>query len=145
MNKIFFLLVFQALFLLCFCLAASDCGGNCPGHDCPNCLCGMERNMVNIDEVCSKNKWNETCCRCIVQHLSQGGNSNTLSFDMRNGIYSIGLFQISQTNWKLCSDSNPPCDPDVNVECAIKLYEKGNHSWRLWGSVSSTCHCKHSD
>ncbi len=46
---------------------SNTCGGNCP-TDCPTCLCGNKKNIVNITTVCNYQPftWNKTCCKCIV-------------------------------------------------------------------------------
>jgi hypothetical protein len=38
---------------------AGNCGGNCPGNNCPSCPCGSSPNYVDIASWCSKHTWNQ--------------------------------------------------------------------------------------
>jgi hypothetical protein len=40
-------------------MTTSNCGGNCPGNDCPSCPCGTSKHSLNIEEWCAKYSWNQ--------------------------------------------------------------------------------------
>ena len=63
-----------------------------------------------------------------------GGNENAAN-ENSNGSFDIGLWQINSMNWDSCSGGKAPCDPNTNLECAIKVYQWGGNTWKLW----STC------
>ena len=130
--KLFVLALIVALAL------ADTCGGNCPGGACPNCPCGTSRSTADIDGWCGKYGWNQGCCKCIVSHES-GGNTNAMNYNS-NGSFDVGFWQINDFNWNACSGGNPPCDLQSNLNCAIKVYQWGGNTWRLW-STHSACGC----
>ena len=115
MNLIVFLFAFISLVL------SDNCGGNCPSGKCPICFCGDAKNMQDITSWCAKyTKWEQKCCQCIVSTES-GGNAHALSYNP-NGSYDAGLFQINNINWGSCTTGKAPCDPNINLNRAIKLY-----------------------
>ena len=133
MSKL--LLIVFLVFTLAF---ADSCGGNCPTGKCKNCLCGSSKKSVDISSWCSKYNWSQSCCKCIVSHES-GGNANALNLNT-NGSYDVGLWQINDVNWGQCSSGKAPCDPNTNLNCAIKVYKWGGNSFKLW-STHTGCGC----
>ncbi len=118
---------------------ADSCGGNCPSGKCPSCACGTTKRLENIDAWCGKDSaWSQACCKCIVSHES-GGNANALNYNTNNSL-DVGLWQINTVNWGQCSGGNPPCDPNVNLGCAKKVWGWGGNTWKLW-STAAGCGC----
>jgi len=118
---------------------AGTCGVNCPGGKCPSCPCGNTPNPQSASAWCSKySSWNQSCCQCIIKHES-GGNANAMNYNT-NGSFDVGLWQINQVNWGSCSGGKAPCDPNTNLNCAIKVWQWGGNSFRLW-STAKGCGC----
>ena len=133
--RVLSLLLLVAVFAVA--VTADTCGGNCPSGDCPSgeCKCGTRPNHVDIGSYCKQHSgWSQKCCECIASHES-GGNANAENYN-ENGSYDIGLYQVNDINWGVCSGGQPPCNPQTNLECAIKVWNWGGGTWRLW----STCH-----
>ena len=125
------------LICLVLSLALSDsCGGNCPSGKCPSCPCGTSKSMQDIASWCSKYNWNQACCKCVVSHES-GGNANAVNYNT-NGTFDAGLWQINKVNWG-CSGGSAPCNPNTNLQCAIKVYQASG-SWKPW-STARGCGC----
>merc|ERR1712018_202323 len=122
---------------------ADTCGGNCPADTCEDCLCGNSKNMVDISEWCSKHSWDQANCECIMSNES-GGNANALYMN-KGGTYpdsyDLGLWQINDFNWNDCNHGNPPCDPQANLNCAIKVYQWGGNTWKNWSTCSKCGAC----
>ena len=136
MNKYFISLI---VLLLGVQALANTCGGNCPSNDCPSCPCGTQRSVVNIASWCSQfSGWNQACCQCIASHES-GGNTNAANHNS-NGSYDVGLWQINNVNWASCSGGQAPCDPHTNLQCAIKVWQWGGKTFKLW-STAKACGC----
>lgn len=57
----------------------------------------------------------------------------------KDGSDNVGLWQINKSNWG-CSGGKAPCDPNVNLNCAKKIYAQGNNTWKLWSSAKG-CGC----
>eukprot|EP00830_Metopus_es_P005510 TRINITY_DN152_c0_g1_i7.p1 TRINITY_DN152_c0_g1~~TRINITY_DN152_c0_g1_i7.p1 ORF type:complete len:158 (+),score=20.75 TRINITY_DN152_c0_g1_i7:64-537(+) len=128
---LFFLMVLTAIY-------ADSCGGNCPSGRCPRCPCGTVPHKIDIAAICQKHSWSQKCCQCIVQHES-GGNEKATGYNT-NGSFDVGVFQINQMNWGSCSGGEPPCDAERNLKCAIKVYQWGGNTWKLW-STAKGCGC----
>lgn len=96
--------------------ASSSCGGNCPSG-CSSCPCGTSVSYEDSVAWCSKYSWNQTNCQCIIKHES-GGNANA-AHQNSDGSLDVGLWQINDYNWPYCSGGSAPCDPTVNLNCAI--------------------------
>jgi len=126
------------LALIAIALSASNCGGNCPANNCPTCYCGTNQNIQDITTWCSKHTWNKDCCKCIVSRLS-AGNANAITH-MPNGSVNAGLWQINNQEWGSCSNGKAPCDPQANLNCAIKIYQWGDNSWKYW-DIHTACGC----
>jgi hypothetical protein len=94
--------------------------------------------MADIATWCSKHSWSQSCCKCIVSHES-GGNAHAMLYNT-NHTFDVGFWQINQSNWSSCSGGKAPCDLTSNLNCAIKVYEWGGHTWKLW-STHSACGC----
>ena len=122
-------------------VSADKCGGNCPSGKCPSCPCGTKGNSINIAEICKRHSWNQNCCACVVRGES-GGNSNAMNYN-KNGSYDIGIFQINQIHWKLCSGGKAPCDIGTNVGCAITVYTRAGGRWKPWYAAAK-CGCSNS-
>eukprot|EP01111_Echinosteliopsis_oligospora_P004606 TRINITY_DN17608_c0_g1_i1.p1 TRINITY_DN17608_c0_g1~~TRINITY_DN17608_c0_g1_i1.p1 ORF type:complete len:147 (-),score=32.26 TRINITY_DN17608_c0_g1_i1:81-521(-) len=145
MNKF---LVLCVLVLALPCIFARDsnvtepfntCGGNCPSNDCGSCPCGTSRAPVDIDSVCSAySGWDQACCRCIVSHESSG-NANAAN-ENTNGSFDVGVWQVNSMNWASCNGGAAPCGVDANRECAIKVWQWGGNSFKLW-STCGGCGC----
>eukprot|EP01121_Diplochlamys_sp_Union-15-3_P016253 TRINITY_DN54_c0_g1_i1.p1 TRINITY_DN54_c0_g1~~TRINITY_DN54_c0_g1_i1.p1 ORF type:complete len:136 (+),score=20.29 TRINITY_DN54_c0_g1_i1:82-489(+) len=131
-------LILFVLFCLPALILAETCGGNCPSNDCHSCHCGTSTNFLNIADWCAKHSWNQACCQCIMRHES-GGNAHAQN-DNTNGSSDVGLWQINTVNWASCSGGVAPCDPNTNLACAIKVYQWGGNSFRLW-STCGECGC----
>ena len=43
-------------------------------------------------------------------------------------------------NWEQCNGGNAPCDVNQNLQCAIKVYNQGGNTWKLWSSCGA-CGC----
>ena len=129
-------LLFLALFLSS--LSADTCGGNCPSNDCSSCPCGTQPSSQDISSWCSQYSWDQSCCECIVSHES-GGNANAANLNS-NGSFEVGLFQINDLNWGQCNGGAAPCDVQSNLNCAIKVYQWGGNSFKLW-STAAGCGC----
>jgi len=121
---------------------ANTCGGNCPGNRCSSCPCGTSRNVLSdaqIKAFCQHGenvygaKWNTDSCLKIAKAES-GGNTNAANGNS-NGSIDIGLWQINSMNWQSCSGGKAPCSVTDNVACAVKVFEWGGNTWKLW----STC------
>ena len=119
---------------------AENCGGNCPGNKCPSCPCGRSPNRQDPSFWCAKySKWDQSCCRCIVNHES-GGNANAMNYNT-NGSFDVGLFQINKVNWSACSGGNAPCDVNTNLNCAIKVWNWAGGNFNFW-STARGCGCR---
>ena len=70
-----------------------------------------------------------------------GGNANAVNMN-RDGSYDVGLWQINDFNWKACSGNKAPCSPEVNLECAKKVFGYGGNTWKLWSTCTKcgVCH-----
>jgi len=124
--------------------AHPDCGGNCPTKPyCPaGCPCGSSPSPQNVTAYCAMYSWNQANCQCIV-NAESSGNANAMHENMRkNGTYTydIGLWQINQVNWDACNGSSAPCDPSVNLKCAISVYKHRKNTWAAW-STCTGCNC----
>jgi len=118
---------------------ANTCGGNCPSNDCDSCPCGYSPSYVDINSICSQySGWDQQCCRCIVSHES-GGNAHAVNQNS-GGSLDVGVFQINSANWGACSGGQAPCDQGSNLNCAIKVWQWGGKSFRLW-STCGGCGC----
>ena len=128
------------LIALIVALALADtCGGNCPGGKCPNCPCGTTKNPQDIAAWCGKySSWNQACCKCVVSHES-GGNGNAMNYNT-NASFDVGLWQINTVNWGSCSGGSAPCNVQTNLNCAIKVWQWGGNSFKLW-STAKGCGC----
>ena len=70
---------------------ADSCGGNCPSGNCRDCKCGTQAAYVDAAQACSRfNGWSQDCCRCIIQHESNG-NSHAQLHDS-DGSDDVGLW-----------------------------------------------------
>jgi len=127
MNK---LVIVAVLALAVVALATNSTNDNCS-------TCGSA-SKVDIDTWCAKHSWGKSCCKCIVEHES-GGNAHACHKN-NNGSIDAGLWQINQMNWASCSGGKAPCDPSTNLACAIKVYDWGGKTWKLW-STCKTCGC----
>ncbi|KAL0480702.1 hypothetical protein AKO1_013020 [Acrasis kona] len=143
MRSSFLLLLILALVCATLCatndtVPNSNCGGNCPSGRCTKCHCGTSRSQQDINAWCSKyTGWNQACCRCVVSRES-AGNAHAENHNV-GGSDDVGLWQINSMNWASCSGGQPPCDPNVNLKCAIKIW--GYHkSFKLW-STCGACGC----
>ena len=139
-NK--FIYIILVLFLYAICSSADLCGTNCPSGNCESCFCGDTPSFINITKWCEKyNQWDQKCCECILKSESNG-NVNALfvipATNKTNSTSKLGLWQIDQTDWNLCSDG-PPCDPTINLLCATEVW-KQSRSFNSWSSASS-CGC----
>jgi len=117
------------------------CGGNCPSGDCTSsCPCGSTPNTsISPAEACASfNGWSQSCCQCIVNHES-GGNQNAMNQNT-DGTFDVGLWQINARNWASCNGGQPPCAFQANLQCAIKVWQWGGSTFRLW-STNSICGC----
>ena len=133
--------MFKFFLFLTLCLSplfADTCGGNCPSNDCSSCPCGTQSSPQDIASWCSQYSWDQSCCECIVNHES-GGNANAANQN-NNGSFDVGLFQINDVNWGQCSGGAAPCDVQSNLQCAIKVYQWGSNSFKLW-STAAGCGC----
>jgi len=110
------------VFLTLVSLAHTDtCGGNCPSDSCSTCLCGTDVSYQDATAWCNQfDGWDQQCCECIVEY---GSLNNSNSVDNVAGIDYVGLWQIPNTDWD-CASGNPPCDVNVNLQCAIKLWQQ---------------------
>eukprot|EP01113_Clastostelium_recurvatum_P037146 TRINITY_DN53_c1_g1_i1.p1 TRINITY_DN53_c1_g1~~TRINITY_DN53_c1_g1_i1.p1 ORF type:complete len:153 (+),score=29.53 TRINITY_DN53_c1_g1_i1:22-480(+) len=117
----------------------NTCGGNCPSNDCPGCPCGTTRSVQDPVAMCAKySGWNQACCQCIVRHES-GGNANAANYNS-NASYDVGVWQVNTVNWNSCSGGRAPCDIETNLQCAIKVWQWGGNSFKLW-STCGGCGC----
>lgn len=111
----------------------TTCGGNCPGG-CDDCYCGNTSNYQSISYWCGMySGWNQSSCECIMKAES-GGNANAVNMNS-GGSYDVGLWQINSVNWPSCSAGKAPCSSSENLACAIKVFQWGGNTWKLW----STC------
>jgi len=117
----------------------TNCGGNCPSSDCSSCPCGSSPSSQDIPTWCSKfSGWDQTCCKCIVQHES-GGNANAVN-ENTNGSFDVGLWQINSVNWPACNGGSAPCDTNANLKCAQQIWGNGGNSFAQW-STCGACGC----
>ena len=119
-------------------VVANNCGGNCPSGRCTTCHCGTSQNHVDIASWCAKHNWSQACCQCVVKHES-GGNAHA-ELHNTNGSDDVGLWQVNSMNWEQCNGDHAPCDVNQNLQCAIKVYNWGGHTWKLW-STCGACGC----
>ena len=143
MMKIFLLI---AALVACVSAANSKCGENClyTKGGCPDCPCGTKANKVDIAPLCKKYSWDQKCCQCIATAESKG-NANAVNYNADSKTYDVGLWQINSRNWAQCSGGKAPCDPQANLDCAIKVYNWGGKKWggangRLWATAKQ-CGC----
>jgi hypothetical protein len=130
-----------AFLVLASFVAADTCGGNCPSGDCPsgNCPCGTSSNYVDVGSYCSQfSGWSAGCCACIA-NAESSGNANAENYNT-NGSFDVGLYQVNDVNWSSCSGGQAPCDPNTNLQCAIKVWQWGGSTWSLW-STCGGCGC----
>jgi len=132
-------------FLFHFVVASSDCGNNCLSTNCPQCLCGNKTNIQDYPiYFCKQYAWDQRCCGCILEYLS-GSNANAEYYSNSTNSYNIGLFAIPQEYWPYCSNGQPPCDPQVNTECAQAMWKAGRDTWFYFNFnlACSQCSCCH--
>ena len=141
--KIIFLVAVLFAFAVSVTSANSKCGENClytPGG-CPDCPCGETANVVDIAYWCSQyQEWDQKCCQCIATAESKG-NANAVNYNADSKSYDVGLWQINTVNWAQCNGGKAPCDPQQNLNCAIKVYnwgEKIRRSKRVFVGYSKT-------
>ena len=144
------LVVFVLLHSAAHLAEADKCGGNCPsnGHSADrDCLCGTAKKVVDIANWCAKFKfWNQKCCQCVVAKESEG-NANAVhrSSGGSGSNYNVGLWQINSVNWALCNAvdgaGKAPCDPQANLNCAIKVYQWAGNSWQPWSTAARCPAC----
>ena len=141
--KIFFLVAALVAYVSAqnsVCGNAGNPQGNCPSGGCPSCPCGRERKMVDITTWCNKYQgWDQKCCQCIATAESKG-NANAVNYNADSKSYDVGLWQINTVNWAQCNGGKAPCDPQQNLNCAIKVYNWGGKTWKLW-STAQKCGC----
>jgi len=144
MKYVFFLVVaFVASVSHHLVAAKPECGGNCPNGGCPQCLCGTTPNVVDTAYWCAQYNWDQTCCKCIADAESKG-NANAINYNVDKS-YDVGLWQINSRNWAQCNGGKAPCDPQENLNCAIKVYNWGKNKWGgvngyLWATAKQ-CGC----
>lgn len=126
------------LSVICILAMSDSCGGNCPSGKCPTCFCSTNKSMQDIAYWCDQYSWDKKCCQCIVSHES-GGNAHAINYNT-NGSTDVGLWQINNINWGQCSEGKAPCDPKVNLNCAIEIYKWGGNTFKLW-STHAACGC----
>ena len=126
------------LLLIIGAVIANNCGGNCPGNNCPTCPCGTTKRPEDVANVCKGHSWSQKCCICIVNNES-GGNGNAVGYN-NNKTYDVGLFQINTVNWQSCNGGSPPCPMSANLKCAIMVYKWGNNTWKFW-ATAARCGC----
>ena len=117
------------------------CNGNCPNSDCQYCVCGINKNTVDVMNWCKGANWDQACCRCIVGVISKG-NSNYMRNGSWNG-YAVGLLGIEGADGDICgakNDYDALCNPDIHMNCAFKLYTRNRNSWSYWKEAKS-CGC----
>eukprot|EP01032_Pedospumella_encystans_P009107 gene9107-10754_t len=122
-------------------VTGSNCGGNCPGG-CDSCPCGTSTKYLDAASWCAKySGWNQANCQCIMKAES-GGNANAVNQNSQGGSYKwdVGLWQVNSFNWASCSGGNAPCDPQTNLNCAIKVFQWGGNTWKNW-STCGKCGC----
>ena len=88
---------------------------------------------MDIRKWCSKYKWNQANCECIMAKESEA-NAKAVHQN-KDGSYDVGLWQINDRNWKACNNERAPCNPRENLRCAKDIYKWGGNTWSLW----STC------
>eukprot|EP00744_Colponema_vietnamica_P012343 GILI01017340.1.p1 GENE.GILI01017340.1~~GILI01017340.1.p1 ORF type:complete len:133 (+),score=12.76 GILI01017340.1:2-400(+) len=118
--------------------ASSNCGGNCPAGNCPSCPCGTSPSRVDIAAWCARYSWNQANCACIMKDES-GGNIHAVNYNAGQSashLWDVGLWQINNFNWNVCSGGAAPCEPEVNLKCAIDVYKWGGNTWKLWSTCS---------
>lgn len=94
---------------------------------------------TDINSACSRySGWSQSCCQCIVKHES-GGNYHACNLNT-GGSTDVGLWQVNSMNWNSCHGGTPPCDVDSNLSCAIKVFNWGGNTWKLW-STCGMCGC----
>lgn len=130
--------ILLTLFLLTTLVLSDSCGGNCPSGRCTNCFCGNTKLMEDIATWCGKYSWEQACCKCIVSHES-GGNAHAMNHNS-DGSTDVGLWQVNNVNWGSCNNGHAPCDPNQNLNCAIKVYQWAGNTWKAW-ATHSACGC----
>mmetsp|Transcript_9236 Transcript_9236/g.20828 ORF Transcript_9236/g.20828 Transcript_9236/m.20828 type:complete len:155 (+) Transcript_9236:54-518(+) len=118
-------------------VTSSTCGGNCPGG-CASCPCGFTVSKQSASTWCSKYSWNQANCQCIF-NAESAANANAVNQN-NGGSYDVGLWQINDYNWNACSSGKAPCDPNLNLGCAIDVYKWGSNTWKNW-STCGKCGC----
>ena len=123
-------------------LGSSTCGGNCPGG-CDSCPCGSSSNMQDPVSWCAKySGWSQSQCQCIIKHES-GGNANAVNQNTGSEAYKwdVGLWQVNSYNWDSCSGGSAPCSPSTNLDCAIKVFQWGGNTFKLWSTCGACGAC----
>ena len=77
------------------------CGGNCPNSDCQYCVCGINRNQIDVNNWCKGANWDQACCRCIISVVSKG-NSNFMRAGSWGSGYAVGLTGIQGSDGEIC-------------------------------------------
>ena len=126
-------------------LTGNYCNGNCPNSDCQYCVCGINKNAVDVNNWCKGANWDQSCCRCIVNVISRG-NANFMRSGAWSG-YAVGLTGIQGSDGDICGSRenyDALCNPDVHLACASKIYEKYGYTWSYWKEAKS-CGCDNSE
>jgi len=113
----------------------------CPFSACSRgCPCGPNASIVSKSEWCAKySGWSQSSCECIM-NAESGGNANVINQN-RGGSYDVGLWQINDANWGQCNGGAAPCSPQANLNCAIKVFQWGGNTWKLWSTCSKCGVC----
>lgn len=131
---------FMALALIVAVAYASTCGGNCPSGKCTNCFCGTSPSYADVAHWCAQyGGWNQAHCQCIIKHES-GGNLHAQLLNT-NGSNDVGLWQINSMNWASCNGGAAPCTASANLACAIKVFQWGGNTWKLWSTCGACGAC----
>lgn len=123
-------------------LGSTTCGGNCPGG-CDSCPCGETKDPEDAVTWCAKySGWSQSQCQCIVKHES-GGNGHAVNQNTGSASYKwdVGLWQVNSFNWDSCNSGKAPCDNNANLNCAIKVWQWGGNSFKLWSTCGACGAC----
>jgi hypothetical protein len=75
-----------------------------------------------------------------------GGNAYAVNYNAGQSedyLWDVGLWQINSFNWESCTGNKntAPCDPNLNLYCAQKVYAWGGNTWKLWSTCGACGAC----
>lgn len=135
--------------ILIYSISTMTCGGNCPDRQCIQCYCGSTPSFISISEYCAvSTKWNQNCCKCIVEKTSKGNQNYVVTINLWSGTMGVGTLPLSPYGnyTSLCSVQKVEelCDYKKNALCAARIVmgkEENQENWSYWRNEATACGC----